>query len=354
MSYSSPLLQRAGAAEHQDATVLDAQGVAWHYGNPLGEQRAAETGTIAIDRSQRRVLCVSGADAPGFLNNLLTQKLDDAPSGFSAGALDLDIQGHILHHMDISREGEDFYLDLPAAQFESAQDFFTKMVFWSEVTVEEADIAIVTLLGEADIPIPPTVVFSREVQWPGIKRVDLAIPREKLVESMAALEADGARLAGLMAFTAERVRAREPELAADLDKKSIPHEIPQWISRSDDNPAHVHLNKGCYRGQETVARVENLGRSPRLLALLHLDGSAPERPNVGDDISFNGRKVGRIGTIVDDCDFGPIALGLVKRSALDAGTLDIGDTAASIDPSAIPEDEGPKAGREAVNRLRGR
>ena len=99
------------------------------------------------------------------------------------------------------------YLDLPAAQFESAQDFFTKMVFWSEVTVEEADIAIVTLLGEADIPTPPTVVFSREVQWPGIKRVDLAIPREKLVESMAALEAEGARLAGLMAFTAERVRA---------------------------------------------------------------------------------------------------------------------------------------------------
>ena len=130
VSYSSPLLQRAGAAEHQDATVLDAQGVAWHYGNPLGEQRAAETGTIAIDRSQRRVLRVSGADAPGFLNNLLSQKLDDAPSGFSAGALDLDIQGHILHHMDITRAGEDFYLDLPAAQFESAQDFLTKMVFW--------------------------------------------------------------------------------------------------------------------------------------------------------------------------------------------------------------------------------
>lgn len=74
----------------------------------------------------------------------------------------------------------------------------------------------------------------------------------------------------------------------------------------------------------------------------------------GDDITFNGRKVGRIGTIVDDCDFGPIALGLVKRSALDAGTLEVGDTAASIDPSSIPEDEGPKAGREAVNRLRGR
>ncbi|MBK4178750.1 CAF17-like 4Fe-4S cluster assembly/insertion protein YgfZ [Corynebacterium macginleyi] len=354
MSYSSPLLQRAGAAEHQDATVLDAQGVAWHYGNPLGEQRAAETGTIAIDRSQRRVLRVSGADAPGFLNNLLSQKLDDVPSGFSAGALDLDTQGHIVHHMDITRVGDNFYLDLPAAQFESARDFFTKMVFWSAVTIEEADIAIITMLGKSNIPIPPTVTFSREVQWLGTKRVDLGIPRAKLVETMAMLETEGAQLAGLMAFTAERVRAREPELAADLDKKSIPHEVPQWISRSETNPAHVHLNKGCYRGQETVAPVENLGRSPRLLVLLHLDGSAPERPTVGDDITFNGRKVGRIGTVVDDCDFGPIALGLVKRSGLDAGTVEIGDTAASIDPSSIPEDEGPKAGRAAVNRLRGR
>lgn len=354
VSYSSPLLQRTGAAEHQDATVLDAQGVAWHYGNPLGEQRAADGGTIVIDRSQRRVIRVSGKDAAEFLNNLLSQKLDTAPVGFSAGALDLDIQGHILHHMDIVRTEDAFLIDVPAAQFDSLFKFLTMMIFWSEVTVEEADIAILTLLGETDIPLPPMVEFSRQVQWTGINRVDLGVPRESLVEATKFLEESGARLAGLMAFTAERVRAREPELAADLDNKSIPHEVPQWISRSADNPAHVHLNKGCYRGQETVARVENLGRSPRLLVQLHLDGSAPQRPNVGDDITFNGRKVGRIGTIVDDCDFGPIALGLVKRSALDAGTLEVGDTAASIDPSSIPEDEGPKAGREAVNRLRGR
>ncbi|WKS53193.1 folate-binding protein [Corynebacterium tuberculostearicum] len=354
MSYSSPLLQRTGAAEHQGATVLDAQGMAWHYGNPLGEQRAADGGTIVIDRSQRRVIRVSGKDAAEFLNNLLSQKLDTAPVGFSAGALDLDIQGHILHHMDIVRTEDAFLIDVPAAQFDSLFKFLTMMIFWSEVTVEEADIAILTLLGETDIPLPPMVEFSRQVQWTGINRVDLGVPRESLVEATKLLEESGARLAGLMAFTAERVRAREPELAADLDNKSIPHEVPQWISRSTDNPAHVHLDKGCYRGQETVARVENLGRSPRLLVQLHLDGSAPQRPNVGDDITFNGRKVGRIGTIVDDCDFGPIALGLVKRSALDAGTLEVGDTAASIDPSSIPEDEGPKAGREAVNRLRGR
>ena len=165
--------------------------------------------------------------------------------GFSAGALDLDIQGHILHHMDIVRTEDAFLIDVPAAQFDSLFKFLTMMIFWSEVTVEEADIAILTLLGETDIALPPMVEFSRQVQWTGINRVDLGVPRKSLVEATKLLEESGARLAGLMAFTAERVRAREPELATDLDNKSIPHEVPQWISRSADNPAHVHLNKGC-------------------------------------------------------------------------------------------------------------
>ncbi len=69
------------------------------------------------------------------------------------------------------------------AQFDSLLKFLTMMVFWSEVTVEEADIAILTLLGEADVSLPPMVEFSRQVQWPGIKRVDLGIPRDSVVEA---------------------------------------------------------------------------------------------------------------------------------------------------------------------------
>lgn len=351
MSYKSPLLDRAGAAEHQAETTIDAAGVAWHYGNPLTEQRAVEEGVAIVDRSQRRVLKVTGEEAAGFLNNLLSQKLDDAPGGFAASTLDLDIQGHILHQADVVRTEDAFYLDVPAAQFDSLNDFLQKMIFWSKVTVEEADLAIVTLLGDKELPVD--AVFRREMTWPGVRRVDLGFPREELAAGIEKLEEAGGTLVGLMAYTAERVRAREPELAADLDNKAIPHEVPHWIGRGD-NPGHVHLNKGCYRGQETVARVENLGRSPRLLVQLHIDGSAPTLPELGADIMFNGRRVGRMGTLVDDCDFGPIALGLVKRSALDAGDLRIGDASAAVDPESIPTDEGPKAGRVAVDKLRGR
>ena len=182
-------------------------------------------------------------------------------------------------------------------------------------------------------------------------RTDIAVPREQLEAAVEELESTGLQLVGLMAYTAERVKALEAE-AVDLDEKSIPHEIPHWIGRGERVGA-VHLEKGCYRGQETVARVENLGRSPRVLVLLHLDGSAPTMPSPGADIQAKGRRVGKLGTVIDDCDYGPIALGVIKRSALDAGQVNIGDVAASIDADSIPVEEGEKAGRAAINKLRG-
>ncbi|HJG43693.1 folate-binding protein [Corynebacterium phoceense] len=365
MTYVSPLLDRPRAAAFQGDSLLDKEGVAWHYGDPLVEQRYVENGTVVIDRSQRRVLAVTGPEAAVYLNNLLSQKLDDAPSGYAASALDFDIQGHILHAADVAVVSPtEIYLDVPDAQFESLRDYLTKMIFWSQVEVAEADLAILTLLGKPVDGFDAAaggIVFDRTVDWLGAPRRDLAVLRAELVTTVEALEAAGAHLAGLMAFTAERVRAREPELAADLDDKAIAHEVPQWIGRGEHSGA-VHLNKGCYRGQETVARVENLGRSPRLLVLLYLDGSAPNRPEPGADILSGpgGRRVGRLGTVVDDCDFGPIALGLVKRSALTGADLVTGplggeaNVAASVEPESIPTDEGPKAGRAAVEKLRGR
>ncbi|MCV7082339.1 CAF17-like 4Fe-4S cluster assembly/insertion protein YgfZ, partial [Mycolicibacterium insubricum] len=131
----------------------------------------------------------------------------------------------------------------------------------------------------------------------------------------------------------------------------LPHEVG-WIG--GPGVGAVHLDKGCYRGQETVARVHNLGKPPRMLVLLHLDGST-DRPATGDPITAGGRAVGRLGTVVDHVDLGPIALGLVKRTIpvdTDLSTGDGGSVAARIDPDSVPADDGPGAGRLAVDRLR--
>ncbi|RNE49829.1 YgfZ/GcvT domain-containing protein [Corynebacterium alimapuense] len=355
--YQSPLLERAGAAEAQTTgSAIDAAGVAWHYGNPLGEQRKAHQSTVVVDRSHRRVIKVDGPDAGPFLHNLLSQKLDEVPSGFSAAALDLDIQGHILHHIDLSRLGTAFYLDLPADQAPSFLDFLQRMIFWSQVEIAEVDLAVLTILGNSiEIPDDLAPVVVRTVDWTTLPRLDVLIERTELISAVDKLLKAGVELAGLMAFTAERVRAMEPEKSADLDSKSIPHEVPAWIGRGD-HPGAVHLEKGCYRGQETVARVENLGRSPRVLVMFQVDGSAPEDPTPGSVITagIGGRSVGRLGTVVHDCDFGPIALGLLKRSALTADNLSVDEIAIMVDPTAIPHEDESKAGREAINRFRGK
>ncbi|AWB82588.1 folate-binding protein YgfZ [Corynebacterium yudongzhengii] len=356
--YRSPLLPTPGAVTFQGVDdLLDTEGVAWHYGDPLTEQRRAHREPVAIDRSQRRVLAVTGDDAPEFLNNLLSQKLDDVADGYSASALDLDIQGHILHHADITKVEGSYYLDVPSRQTESLKKFLEQMVFWSQVEITETDLAIVTVLGEGDIDVPEAR-FVRDVDWSAVRRRDLALPRTAL---KSALNSAGLPLSGLMSFTAERVRAVEPELGVDLDNRAIPHEVPNFIARGG-RAAAVHLNKGCYRGQETVARVENLGQSPRLLVTLQLDGSAFDEPLPGDAIAIKsgGRAIGRVGTVVHDCDYGPIALALVKRSALKNPQLVItpaedsgrGEVAATVDPDSLPTDEGVRAGRAAVNRLR--
>lgn len=357
-NYRSPLLARPGAAEYRGPdTGLDAAGVAWHYGDPLGEQRTAQASGAVVDRSHRRVIAVQGPDAGAFLNNLLSQKLDDVAEGYAASCLDLDIQGHILHHADVSMVDGVYYLDVPSSQFTTLIEFLTKMVFWSDVEISTPELALLTVLGDASVADTELAVFVRETPWAGLRRQDLAVPRERLEEAVDKLSLP---LAGLMAFTAERVRAGEPELGVDLDEKSIPHEAPTLIARSG-KPGAVHLQKGCYRGQETVARVENLGRSPRLLVMLQLDGSAPQDPEPGDAVTAGTRRpVGRLGTVVHDCDFGPIALALVKRSALTRPQLEITPVeeagrsvvSATVDPDSLPADEGEKAGRAAVERLR--
>ena len=186
----------------------------------------------------------------------------------------------------------------------------------------------------------------------GPVELDLVVPRPDVAAWLDRLETAGVRRAGVWAYEAHRVAERRPRLGVDTDERTIPHEV-DWIG--PPGLSAVHLDKGCYRGQETVARVHNLGRPPRMLVLLHLDGST-ERPAPGDPLLAEGRRVGRLGTVVDHADLGPIALALVRRG-LSADTVlttgGVHTVSAAIDPDTLPAAETTGAGRLAVERLRG-
>jgi tRNA-modifying protein YgfZ len=338
-------------------------GAVWHYGDPLGEQRAAETGAVLVDRSHRAVLTLTGDDRQTWLHTISTQHVSELPDGASTQNLSLDGQGRVEDHWIQTELGGVTYLDTEPWRGEPLLEYLRKMVFWSKVTPEPADLAVLSLLGPRlgdpavlgalGIDALPDEMTASPINGGFVRRMgqielDVLVNRGESAQLQRRLTDAGVAPAGVWAYEAHRVEAVRPRLGVDTDERTIPHEVG-WIGGA------VHLDKGCYRGQETVARVHNLGKPPRMLALLHLDGSV-DRPATGDPVLAGGRAIGRLGTVVDHVDLGPVALALLKRgipadTALSTGGG--GEVAAMIDAASLPEADGPGAGRVAVDRLRG-
>jgi tRNA-modifying protein YgfZ len=389
-------------AEHQAAGELlpganADPGVPAHRGDPLAEQRAMARSAAVVDRSHRGVITVTGPDRLGWLHLLLTQHVSELPEDTGTEALVLDINGRVLHHMavahcadvsghdvsghdvsghdasghdvsghDVSGHGTVF-LDTEPADVPELLGYLQKMVFWSKVEPRDAtdELAVLSLVGPdtpqvlaaAAVEVPqrrhgvlalPGGGLVRRMSWPGADAADLLVPRHAQGAWWERLTAGGARAAGTMAFEAMRVESQQPRLHIDTDDRTIPHEVG-WIDSA------VHLTKGCYRGQETVARVANLGRPPRRLVLLHLDGGDETLPVPGDPVLRDGRTVGRVGTVALHHELGPVALALMKRSVpvdaeLVAG-VDERLAPAAIDPGSLPpEPDAPPPGRAAQMR----
>lgn len=345
-------------------------GAIWHYGDPFGEQRSAAHDAVVVDRSNRAVLTLTGADRRTWLHSISTQHVSEQPDGTSTENLSLDGQGRVEDHWVQTELDGVTYLDTEGSRGEPLLAYLRKMVFWSDVAPEAADLAVLSLLGPrlaepavlAALGVDELPAESRAVPVGGgyLRRVpteagqielDLVVPRAGVADWLARLEAAGVRRAGVWTYEAQRVAAQRPRLTVDTDDRTIPHEAG-WIG--EPGQGAVHLDKGCYRGQETVARVHNLGKPPRMLVLVHLDGSG-ERPVTGDPLLAGGRVVGRLGTVVDHVDLGPIALALVKRGIPADTALTTGgehQVAAEIDPDSLPPTDAVGAGRLAVERLR--
>jgi tRNA-modifying protein YgfZ len=372
------------ASHDPDATV------AAHRGDFLAEQRAMARSAAVVDRSHRGVLAVSGDDRLSWLHLLLTQHVAELPDGTGTEALVLDAQGRVLHHAVLAHVAQTVWLDTEPGEAPTLLDYLEKMRFWSKVEPRAADeLAVLSVVGPetpavlaaagaalpeqfgtaiprsrhlapdggAELPRPNSPYASaplpgggvvRRMPWPGPDAADLLVPRADKDAWWARLLGAGARAAGTMAFEALRVEAGRPRLHRDTDDRTIPHEVG-WIGSA------VHLTKGCYRGQETVARVANLGRPPRQLVLLHLDAGDEELPEPGDPVLRDGRAVGRVGTVVQHHELGAVALALVKRSVpveseLVAG-VDERAAPARIDPDSVPPEDDARPGRTA--QLRG-
>jgi hypothetical protein len=344
---TSPLLERAGAVPAPAAETLD-EGIAWHYGDPLREQRTLAEGVGWVDRTNRGVLRITGEDRLAWLHSLTTQQLEGLPAGRGAEALVLSPQGHVEHHLVLADDGTTTWVDVEPGTAAGLLSFLESMRFMMRVeAVDVGDaVGVLSVVGPGttdaldaaglsvgssayDVAIHDDVVVRR-MPWPGADAADLLVPRDKLVDLVAALEAAGASAAGSWAFEALRLEARRPRMNVDTDHRTLPNEVG-WIDTA------VHLSKGCYRGQETVARVHNLGRPPRRLVLLHLDGSVESLPHRGAVVRANGEDVGFVGTTVRHYELGPVAFAVIRRSTPADADIVVDDIPATAEVVVDPE-----------------
>ncbi|MGW7351681.1 CAF17-like 4Fe-4S cluster assembly/insertion protein YgfZ [Streptomyces sp. NPDC054784] len=305
----SPLLSLPGAVPSEAPD----EGVAAHYGDLFREQRALADGKGFVDLSHRGVVTVSGADRLTWLHLLLTQHVSELEPGHAADALILSANGHVEQAVYLVDDGTTTWLHTEPDRQGELIAYLESMRFFYRVEVADrtAEYAV-THLPAGSIADPPADAVVRETSYGR----DLFVPRDGL---RAFADTYGPAV-GVLAHEALRVEAHRPRLGLETDHRTIPHEVG-WIGSA------VHLQKGCYRGQETVARVQNLGKPPRRLVFLHLDGSDVRIPVHGDEVRLasdgpEGRKLGFVTTSVRHHELGPIALALVKRNLpADAGLI---------------------------------
>lgn len=307
-------------------------GAAWHYGDPLGEQRLLDSGQGAVLLDQRDVLSISGPDRLEWLHSLTTQHLSELAPGVGTTALILSPQGHIEHVLYGVDDGEVFWAHTEPGRGAALVAWLQRMVFMRrvEVTLRTPELAVIWQPGPA--PVGHRVVRAAADSLGGHESF---VPRDHLDDFLVMLGGGEAPpLAGLWAYEARRIAAGVPRIFVDTDARTIPNELGVI-------EVAVHLNKGCYRGQETVARVHTLGRPPRRLVLLHLDGSMEELPAVGDELRLagqpDGRPLGFVGSSARHYELGPIALGLVKRNTPIDAPLEVAGIAAAQEPLVDPE-----------------
>lgn len=314
--------------------------------NPLLQQRELLAGNARVLLEDLGMVEITGEDRLSWLHAMLSQNIKNLSAPSSTEALLLDPSGHIevLLHLIVAENS--VWLILPKLQIAQLLNWFKKTKFRSKVEwVDQSEkFSVVASWRE-----PISEVFWRD-SWPevtpgGHRYGSKTNEPWQLVENIVAVDQLGEFEATLASLDALRIAAHRAQWN-ELDEKSLPHELDLLASA-------VHLSKGCYRGQETVAKVHNLGHPPRRLVLLHLDGSGHLLPEVGDEVvvSESEQVRGKITSVGQHFEMGPIALAVISRSVPEDASLVVNSAAGPI--AANQEIIVPQSAGKTVDRSKG-
>lgn len=350
--------------------VVDDAGLQ-HVGSPLVEQRRLAAGAALAPRRDRAVIAVPGEDRLTWLDSLSSQALARLAPGVSTELLILDPQGHVEHAASVVDDGETTWLISDRADVDGLFDWLRKMRFRLRVDPRIADDEYAVVGGTAAalervLPASPSGIplvwrdpwpavapgghaYAPVDPHPGADRdwAEAIVTREEERRIADAATRGELELAGIVAAEALRVAAWRPRWSTDVDERALPHEL-DWLRTA------VHLDKGCYRGQETIAKVHNLGHPPRRVVALQLDGSGSVLPEHGAAVRLGDAEVGIVTSAALHYEEGPIALAVVRRTTpVDAPlTVDTADgLVAAAQETVVPPDAGATANVPRITRL---
>lgn len=328
-------------------------------GNPFTQQRDLLSGNGTVAFEHRGVVALTGTDRLSYLDSLVSQDVSGLKPGESAEALLLDPQGHIERVMGLIDDGETTWILVDEGEAPAVAAFLDRMTFSKDAAARDSSEEVYRVGffpgGPAEQVLTSLAQTRNGVSLVWLDPWNQVAPggwqyaageghparewnyREAILSRDVFYSAfDAVPSIDPQMWETLRIAAWRPRYTTEVDVNALPHEF-DWLRSA------VHLNKGCYRGQETVAKVHNLGHPPRRLTMLHLDGSTNSLPPVRAEISLDGAVVGHVTYAGNHFEEGPIALGLIKRSVAADATLTVatfdGDISAN-QQVIVPADAG--------------
>ena len=344
--------------------------------NPVLDQRAFAAGEAVVLLPPHLIFEISGPDRQPWLHAFLAQRIMGLNAGESAEALMLDANGHVQLAWRVFETGESTWMFAQpnelyeeCASPEAFELWLRRNVFRKKVVISNrssefhvvarntpegvpgalvvwVDTWATDVLGGVRYSKTPLTSLGRDFH---MSESLVAVAEVGAAEGASAL--NGLNVVGVEALTALRIAAHRPSQTAEVDAKTLPHEL-DWLSTG------VHLSKGCYRGQETVAKVHNLGHPPRRLVMLQLDGSGHFLPEVGDAVFVQGddRQRGVVTSVAGHHEMGPIALAVINRVTDPNATLVVAsgnELIAATQETIVPTDAGAANPRPRKSLLNG-
>jgi folate-binding protein YgfZ len=303
------------------------------------------TSTVTvIDRPDVATIALAGNDVLRYLHAVCTQHTSDLHPGDATQALLLSPKGKIEFAFGLAVLEGGALLDTEAAAAPALAERLARFVFRYDVSVGQPVAGAASLLGPEAAAALAAAVGPELVARRSPVGVDLLGPGA--AAAAAALERAGVERGPAELWELVRVAQGLPRAGAELTDDALAEEAGLLGS-------HVHLDKGCYPGQETVARVHNLGQVQRRLAGLRFEPAGGDRDRAPlpaprtDLVTDDGRRAGQLRSVVDHPRLGPIGLAYVRRVVEDGRRVRAGDRVATV--VALPFSDAPVEYRRRIH-----